>query len=121
MSRFDDIVAEKAGLLLEVGGRSITYEAADTDAVTLVAVVGDEQVERVAGPDGDQIERVRMIDVPRAADAAGGYVADPQRYARVIVDTETFVVERITSQSAAMATLRCVHLDTYQVRREGYR
>jgi len=122
MSTFDSMITDHGTpLMLDIGGRSVVYEEPDADPVTLTAIVGDEIAEPQSEQDADQMQRVRYVDVPTDADTPGGYVSDPKRYAKVTIDGETFSVDRIERRDGTMCQLRCVHVDTYEIHRDGYR
>ena len=122
-SEFDELMSELGVPVLMdhlADADSITY----TDgggAVTLKAILYDEEAEEVETIDGLVRRIVREITITTDPAGEWGGVAAPKLAATVTIDSVEYAVEAIARRSDNLATLRLVRRSGVEVTRPNYR
>lgn len=122
MSQFADTFAEVGRpALMEQLGRSLTFVDPIVGSVSLTALVTEVDTEEDDDLDGrTQVYRARVI-IGRDTSSPDGGVADPKKGSTVTLDSQSWTVEEIESQTESLTRLRIARPVKVEVSRGRFR
>jgi hypothetical protein len=125
VSQYDEMFqASAVPLLLSAAGeptRLINYAGKTKTINGIQAVIQDESVEEIDGPQG--LEKQRTVPVIVSRDESGPYkgINDPEMKAHVAMDGQRWSVQAIVAKSDSLVTIELVRHEPMEKTFSGYR
>jgi len=121
-SAFDDLFVDQGTpVLMEHLGTSVTYVDAESESVTVTAIVSAESIREEPTENGIRVRHVRMVTISTDTTVAGGGIATPQEKSQIEIDGVKWSIESVETFSGGLARLTCVRLAMAEVSKPGYR